>query len=136
MDEPGDIIHLAILNQPIIVLNSHQACKSLLDLQATVTSDRPVLQMGGKMTGWDQFLPFLHYGPRLRELRRLMKRSIGTRESLEKEGLGSIGEEGCRRFLGRVMEWGREREGEGDGGGDVGMVIRKWVPINSIICGY
>jgi hypothetical protein len=38
---PGDIIHLNVLGQPFIVLNSHQAAVDLLDKRGANYSGRP-----------------------------------------------------------------------------------------------
>ncbi|KAG1876583.1 cytochrome P450 [Suillus subalutaceus] len=48
----GDISHVEVLGQHIIVLNSVKSAVDMLDKKGTVYSDRPVLPMGGELHRW------------------------------------------------------------------------------------
>lgn len=72
----------------------------MLDKKSNIYSDRPVLQMGGELVGWNLAMGMSPYADRFREYRRFMHRSIGTRKSVESYH-DLIGEE-TSKFLRRV----------------------------------
>lgn len=76
------------------------------------------------MIGWNQSLSFLQYGPKLKEMRKILRNSIGTKESLRKEGLVDNIEESGRKFVEQLLDWSIHGGGKG-AGGDVGSIIRK-----------
>jgi len=39
----GDVNYLKVLGQPLIILNSHKACKDLLEKRGSIYSSRPRL---------------------------------------------------------------------------------------------
>ena len=57
--------------------------------------------MGGEIVGWNRAMGLTQYGPRFRESRKLMNRSIGTRASVE--DLAPLQEREMAKFLVRVM---------------------------------
>ncbi|KAG1746004.1 cytochrome P450 [Suillus paluster] len=50
--EWGDISHVEVLGQHIIVLNSVKTAMEMLDKKSSVYSDRPVFPTGGELCGW------------------------------------------------------------------------------------
>ncbi|KAI0086252.1 cytochrome P450 [Irpex rosettiformis] len=98
----GDIIYLNVLGQPTVILNSAKQATSLLDKKSSIYSDRPVLQMGGELVGWNNSLAMMHQGHRLREYRRYIHQSIGSKTSMEKHH-GVIVEED-KKSLRRMLE--------------------------------
>jgi Cytochrome P450 len=85
----GDIIHIQILNQPIIILNSYFHANILLNSRSQIYSDRPsftllvdlyVYNISSTTTthshyhrmGWDNVLTHFPYGQRMRKHRRLI----------------------------------------------------------------
>ncbi|GJE86535.1 cytochrome P450 [Phanerochaete sordida] len=83
-EQYGDIVYLQLLGQPMIILNSAKDAIALLDKRGTIYSDRPMLTMGGDLVGWKDSLGLLSYGPRFREYRRFMAKSIGSKAQMER----------------------------------------------------
>ncbi|KAG1876595.1 cytochrome P450 [Suillus subalutaceus] len=97
----GDISHVEILGQHIIVLNSVENAVNMLDKKGTVYSDRPVLPMGGELVGWKSALALFPYGGRLHQSRKNIHQVIGNRAALCV--YHPIEEIETRRFLKRVF---------------------------------
>ncbi|KAG1727505.1 cytochrome P450 [Suillus lakei] len=97
----GDISHVEIVGQHIIILNSVKSAMDMLDKKGTVYSDRPVLPMGSELVGWKHFLALLPYGYRLRQYRKNIHRIIGNRAALDV--YLPVEEIETRRFLKRVL---------------------------------
>lgn len=110
-------MHLSVLSQPLIVLNSAKACRNLLNHKASATSDRPNLVMAGEMIGYNQAIPFMPYGQGWKEQRRVLHQTIGTSSSMQREGIVEYIEIGSRQFLRRVLQ---KKEND-----DVAGIIRK-----------
>jgi hypothetical protein len=96
----GDISHVEVLGQHIIVLNSVKSVMDMLDKKGAVYSDRPVLPMAGELVGWKHILGLLPYGDRFHQSRKSMHQIIGSRAALEV--YHPIEEIETRRFLKRV----------------------------------
>ncbi|KAG1869565.1 cytochrome P450 [Suillus subluteus] len=97
----GDISHVEVLGQHIIVLNSVENAVNMLDKKGTVYSDRPVLPMGGELVGWKSALALFPYGDRLHQSRKNIHQVIGNRTALCV--YHPIEEIETRRFLKRVF---------------------------------
>ncbi|KZT05767.1 cytochrome P450 [Laetiporus sulphureus 93-53] len=80
----GDMVYMNYLGQPIVILNSARAAREMLEKKGAFYSDRPVFTFLGRMVGWDNIMPFLPYGPRHRESRRLFAPVLGSRTTLER----------------------------------------------------
>jgi hypothetical protein len=74
----------------------------MLDKKSSIYSDRPVLQMGGELCGWNETHVLLPYGERFRRERKMFHRAIGTSNAM-KQYL-HIEEQETRRFIRRVLE--------------------------------
>lgn len=81
---PGEIVHLNVLGQDLIVLNSPKAATDLLEKKSSTYSDRPVVMMCGEIIGWNKSLALTQYGPRFRKFRKYMSGLMGTRDHLKK----------------------------------------------------
>ena len=55
---PGDVMHLKVLNQNIIILNSVKAASELLDKRGALYSDRPRFIVFEMYVSLFQFAPF------------------------------------------------------------------------------
>ncbi|KZT20540.1 cytochrome P450 [Neolentinus lepideus HHB14362 ss-1] len=66
----GDIIHVNLMGQPVIVLNSLEVINQLLDRRAAIYSDRTRMVMVNELMGWELNLPTMRYGVLWREYRR------------------------------------------------------------------
>ena len=96
----GEITYLNVIGQKMIILNSSKAAVDLLDKRSSIYSNRPVVMMAGEIVGWNKILGFLQYGPRFREFRKYMNKSIGTRASVEK--FAPLLEKETAKFVARV----------------------------------
>ncbi|KAG0700131.1 cytochrome P450 [Suillus ampliporus] len=96
----GDISHVEVLGQHIIVLNSLKIAMDMLDKKSSVYSDRPVFPMG-ELCGWKHALALLPYGDRWRWYRKNLHHAIGTRSAADK--YNQIKEIETHRFLQRVL---------------------------------
>lgn len=97
----GDISHIEVLGQHIIVLNSVKTAMELLDKKSSVYSDRPVNPMCGELVGWKYALGFLSNGDRFRCYRKNIHRVIGSRSAMEV--YNPLEEIETHRFLKRVF---------------------------------
>ncbi|KAG2148121.1 cytochrome P450 [Suillus clintonianus] len=98
----GDISHMEVLGQHIIVVNSVKTALNMLDKKSNMYSDRPVFPMGGELVGLKYTLGFLTYGDRFRQYRKTIHHIIGTRAAVE--AYNQIEEVESHRFLKRVLE--------------------------------
>jgi hypothetical protein len=97
---PGGIIHISLFGQPFIVLNS-AAVMDEFDKATAIYSDRPVLQMGGELVGYNQTLVLLHYGSRFRTYRKHISRSFGPGKPIQ--NIQPVIAQESGRFLKQVM---------------------------------
>ena len=97
----GDVIYINALGQKMVILNSSKAAVEILDKRSTSYSDRPVIMMCGEIVGWNRSLALTQYGPRFREFRKYMSKSIGTRTSAER--FASLQEKETAKLVARVM---------------------------------
>ncbi|KAH9944416.1 CyP450 monooxygenase [Epithele typhae] len=65
----GDIVHISLLGQPVIVLNSAEAVTDLLERRSAIYSDRYHSTVVD-MIGWDWNVALMCYGTRWRQIRR------------------------------------------------------------------
>ncbi|KAG2040012.1 cytochrome P450 [Suillus americanus] len=97
----GNIAHIEVMGQHIMVVNSIKTAMDILDKKSTLYSDRPILPVGGELVGWKHIMALLPDGDLFRRHRRNLHRVIGTRAAV---GIYSqIEEVETRRFLKRVL---------------------------------
>ena len=97
----GEITYLNVIGQEMVILNSSKAAVDLLDKRLSIYSNRPVFTMTGEIVGWNRMIGFMQYGPRFREFRKYMYKSIGTRASVDK--FTPLLEKETAKFAARVM---------------------------------
>ncbi|KAG2119059.1 cytochrome P450 [Suillus discolor] len=97
----GDISHIKVLGQHIVVLNSVKAAMDMLDNKGTIYSDRPVFPVGGDLIGYKNATSLLPYCGRLRQHRKNSHSVIGTRAAVAI--YNQVEEVETRRFLKRVL---------------------------------
>ncbi|TFY70051.1 hypothetical protein EVG20_g2890 [Dentipellis fragilis] len=78
----GNIAHLQIFSGHVLVVNSLQAARDLLEKKGNIYADRMVLAMGGEMVGWKDALGMAQYGERTLRYRRLLHHVMGTRAAV------------------------------------------------------
>ena len=96
----GEITYLNVVGQKMVILNSSKAAVDLLDKRSSTYSNRPVIMLGGEIVGWNRSLGLMQYGPRFRELRKYLSKSM-TRASVEK--FAPVQEKETAKFLARAM---------------------------------
>ncbi|KAI0736491.1 cytochrome P450 [Fomitopsis betulina] len=79
----GPVMHLSVVENPIIILSSREAIIDLLEKKSIMYSDRPVVPMAGQLAGLDRYPALLPYGHRLREGRKLMLGAVNPRKAAE-----------------------------------------------------
>ncbi|KAL4071144.1 cytochrome P450 [Scleroderma yunnanense] len=97
----GDIVHIHVFGQHIILINSAKTAVEMLDKKSVKYSDRPVLPLAGDLLGCKRSLPLLSYGDTFRETRKRFHRTIGTRAAVEE--YSDIETIEIHRFLKRVL---------------------------------
>ncbi|KAG0702312.1 cytochrome P450 [Suillus ampliporus] len=97
----GDISHISVLGQHIIVVNSVKAAMDMMDKKSTIYSDRPVLPMAGELVGLKHVMTLLPYGDHFRRHRKYFHRVIGSRAALDI--YNPVEEVETHRFLKRVL---------------------------------
>ena len=86
----------------MIILNSVEHAIALLDKRSNKYSDRPVLTMVSELAGWINTLVLTPYGERFREYRRLIARSIGGPNQMERHL--PLLEHNARSFLRMILK--------------------------------
>lgn len=85
----------------MIIINSAKQAKSMLDNKSSIYSDRPILQMGGELVGWNEALAMKPYGQKYRERRRYIHHSIGSKALMKNHHCVLISED--KKFLKRLL---------------------------------
>lgn len=67
----------------MVIVNSLKVTEDLLDARGTNFSDRPTIPVGGELGGFDNALPLVHYGDRVRKERKFFYRLFGTQASVK-----------------------------------------------------
>lgn len=71
------------LGQRIVILGSLEATLDLLEKRSAIYSDRPYLALTGDLVGHQRTIPLCPYGDRMKKLRRLFTKTLGTRQLVE-----------------------------------------------------
>ncbi|KAK0201063.1 cytochrome P450 [Desarmillaria ectypa] len=72
----GDVIHLKVFSQSIIILSSCKAARELLEQRGAMYSDRPRFVLFSEMMGWQNASTHVKYGARFRKHRRFMHQTF------------------------------------------------------------
>nr|QPP19119.1 cytochrome P450 CYP1 [Wolfiporia cocos] len=96
----GEIMHLSVLGQHVIVLSSADVITELLEKRSANYSDRPRFPMAGEMIGYSDYISITPYGMYHREGRKLMMNALAARKTT---GISDLQESQalqlCRRLL-------------------------------------
>ncbi|CCM07045.1 uncharacterized protein FIBRA_09365 [Fibroporia radiculosa] len=68
----GDVIHVHVFGKSLVVLNSLETAKDILEKHSSVTSDRPHFVMISDLMGWDWAVQFMSVGPQFRLYRKTL----------------------------------------------------------------
>ncbi|KAJ3522356.1 hypothetical protein NM688_g8885 [Phlebia brevispora] len=97
----GDIVSLRLFGQTMIILNSPKVAVEMLERKSSIYSDRPRMEFGGEMVGWNQTLVLTPYGERFRSYRRFVHQLIGGKQQIKR--FHSLMESESRKFLKRLL---------------------------------
>ncbi|TFK37580.1 cytochrome P450 [Crucibulum laeve] len=78
--EYGDVVHVNVLGQPMIILNSLRSVRDLLDKRGSIYSDRPRFVLLSELMGWKHASTHTRYGPRFRKHRRFFNSIFNQRD--------------------------------------------------------
>jgi hypothetical protein len=96
------LLFVSVFGRSIIIINSVKTATEMLDEKSSIYSDRPVLQMGGELMGWNKSLGLTSYGNRFREYRKLAHQLMGTESAVKR--FSPMQEEQARRFCKRLLK--------------------------------
>ncbi|KAJ7148774.1 cytochrome P450 [Mycena crocata] len=74
----GDVVHVHIVGQGLVFLNSPEATMDLLDKKGSIYGDKPSLVMAGELCGCDNMVAFTRYGDTSKRQRRLLNQAFGV----------------------------------------------------------
>ncbi|KAI0825169.1 cytochrome P450 [Trametes gibbosa] len=98
-EQYGDVLHISLLGQPVIVLSSVGSAADLLDKRSAKYSDRFKSTVAG-MIGWDWNVALMGYGPKWRETRRAFHEHFHQGAVRDYQPTQLIG---ARKFLTRLL---------------------------------
>ncbi|KAF5325955.1 hypothetical protein D9611_000766 [Ephemerocybe angulata] len=75
----GDIVYVRIFGQPMVIIDSLQAARDLLDKRSSIYSDRPRFVLFSELMGWHSASTHVRYGPRFRKHRRFINQMFNSR---------------------------------------------------------
>lgn len=101
-EEYGPISSLDVFGQKFYVINDANIAYELLEKRSSNYSQRPVMSMGGAMTGWDQGIVLTQPGDRFREMRKVAHNQVGSRSTVSRWKTQIDTE--VRRYLLRTLE--------------------------------
>ncbi|EAU87749.2 cytochrome P450 [Coprinopsis cinerea okayama7 len=78
-NEYGDLVYVQIFGQPMVILDSLQVARDLLDKRSSIYSDRPRFVLFSELMGWHSASTHVRYGPRFRKHRRFMNQIFNSR---------------------------------------------------------
>lgn len=90
------------MGQHVVILNDAELAVALLERKGAIYSDRPEAIFAGELVGWKDSLPFSQYNERLKTMRTMLAKTIGTKAQLEM--LAPMEEVETQRFLRRVID--------------------------------
>jgi len=97
----GKLSSVTVLGQTLIIVNSANIAKDMLDKNSAIYSDRPVIPMGGELCGWKNTLVLLPYGNRFRNYRRFAHQLFGNATTMK--SFHPVEEVETHRFLKRLL---------------------------------
>ncbi|KZP21003.1 cytochrome P450 [Athelia psychrophila] len=96
----GGSAWVTVFGQNIMLISDGDLAIEMLDKKSAKYSCRPVLQMGGELSGWRETLVLVQYGQKFKEYRRYVNQLIGSKKSIGK--FFPVEEYETARFLQRV----------------------------------
>lgn len=72
-----------VLGQRIAIISSVKIAFDLLEKRSAIYSDRPRLIVAGETVGFANAIPMAPYGERMRKIRRMFTKAVGTKALME-----------------------------------------------------
>ncbi|KAJ8690632.1 hypothetical protein PTI98_012043 [Pleurotus ostreatus] len=72
----GDVVYARLLGKEMIILNTLQAARDLLEKRSAIYSDRPRSVLLEELMGWQDATTNMRYGPRFRKHRRFAQQTF------------------------------------------------------------
>lgn len=82
-DRWGDLISMNVLGQRIAIISSVRVAFDLFEKRSVIYSDRPHLVVAGETVGHANTIPMAPYGERMRKIRRMFTKAVGTKALME-----------------------------------------------------
>ena len=101
----GDIVHLHMFGQHIIIVNSHEVAVDLYDKRGAIYSNRPHLP-STEIVGYTQTVPLTPFGDRYRQQRKMLSQMFGSRALVSK--FNELQEREVHKLLVRILNTGSE----------------------------
>lgn len=80
----GNMVYAKLAGQPVIILYSVQAAKSMLSGKGSIYSDRQALPFLRNLGGWDRTIVFSDDGPNVKAMRRPFSQWLGSKSAIER----------------------------------------------------
>ncbi|KAF8626674.1 hypothetical protein AX15_004764 [Amanita polypyramis BW_CC] len=78
----GDLVYIRLFQQPVLILNSLQVARDMLEKRGAIYSDRPRFVLFSELMGWACASTHLRYGPRFRKHRRFVNLTFNQRATI------------------------------------------------------
>ncbi|KAJ7660885.1 cytochrome P450 [Mycena polygramma] len=98
----GDMMSVTLLNQTIVILNSTRSVQAVLENHSAKSSNRPSLLFACEMVGWKSSLGMAQYDSRLKSMRKMVAKAIGSRTHIATYSAGIEIE--THRLLKRMLQ--------------------------------
>ncbi|KAI0330029.1 cytochrome P450 [Cubamyces sp. BRFM 1775] len=98
----SDVLYFTALGTPLLVINSFEAARELLDRRGAVYSDRPRLVMMRELMGWDWNVILMSYGKRFSAYRRAVQQEF--QPAVIAQTYHQVMTREITAFLGRVLD--------------------------------
>ncbi|KAI0654156.1 cytochrome P450 [Cubamyces menziesii] len=98
----SDVLYFTVLGTPLLVINSFEAARELLDKRGAVYSDRPRLVMIKELMEWDWNVALMSYGKRFSAYRRAVQQEF--QPTVIAQSYHQVIVREIAAFLGRVLE--------------------------------
>ncbi|KAF7371332.1 Cytochrome P450 [Mycena sanguinolenta] len=102
----GEILSLTVLGQTMIIVNFLGIAEDLLETHGANFSERPAMPMAGELMGFNNVLPLVQYGDRVKQERKLFHQLFGN-SALIISQFGPLLTSEVHKFLQNVLD---ERE--------------------------
>ncbi|KAJ6451283.1 cytochrome P450 [Mycena sanguinolenta] len=99
----GEILSLTVPGQTMIIVNSLQIAEDLLETHGANFSERPVMPMAGELIGFNNVLPMVQYGDRVKQERKLFHKLFGSSPSITTQ-FGPLLTSEVHKFLQNVLD--------------------------------